>query len=83
MKMLSSVCILRGIAAANMPANKTLAQVYPGISNFQAILAAVSARRNFSNLVEVCTIRCHQVFSFFLSLATARVATTILVSDKG
>ena len=48
-----------------MPADKTFAQVYPGISNFQAILAAISTRDNFPDLVEVRTIRCHQFFSFF------------------
>ena len=65
MEMFGSMFVLRGVAAANVPANKALAQVYPGIANFQAILAAISTRRNVSNLVEVRTIRCHQFFSFF------------------
>ena len=65
MEMPGSMLILRGVAAANMPADKALAQVYPGIANFQAILAAISTRRHFSNLVEVRTNHCHQFFSFF------------------
>src|SRR5438309_479583 len=82
MEMFGSVCVLRGVAAANVPANKTLAQVYPAISNFQAILATISARRNFSNLVEVRTIRCHEVFSFFLSLAIMRVVREVKPGDR-
>ena len=65
MEMPGSVFVLRGVATANVPADKALAQVYPGIANFQAILAAISTRGNFSDLVEVRTIRCHQFFSFF------------------
>ena len=65
MEMPGSVFVLRGVATANVPADKALAQVYPGIANFQAILAAISTRRNFPDLVEVRTIRCHQFFSFF------------------
>ena len=65
MEMPGCMLILRGVAAANVPADKALAQVYPGIANFQAIFAAISTRGNFSNLVEVRTIRCHQFFSFF------------------
>ena len=65
MEMPGSVFVLRGVATANVPADKALAQVYPGIANFQAILAAISTRRDFSNLVEVRTIYCHQFFSFF------------------
>jgi hypothetical protein len=83
MEMPGGVFVLRGVATANVPTDKALAQVYPGIANFQAILAAISTRGNFLDLVEVRTIRCHQFFSFFLSLATARLATTFLVSDKG
>ena len=64
-EVLGSVFVLRGVATANVPADKALTQVYPGIANFQAILAAISTRRNFSNLVEVRTIYCHQFFSFF------------------
>jgi hypothetical protein len=65
MEMAGSVFVFRGVATANVPADKALAQVYPGIANFQAVLAAISTRRNFSNLVEVRTIYCHQFFSFF------------------
>ena len=65
MEMPGSVFVLRGVATANVPADKALAQVYPGIANFQAILAAISTRDNFPDLVEVRTIYCHQFFSFF------------------
>jgi len=64
-EMFGSVLIFRRIAAANMPADKALTQVYPCVANFQAILAAIGTRRNFSNLVEVRTNLCHQFFSFF------------------
>ncbi len=58
-KMLCSVFIFRRIAAADVPADKALAQVHPCVANLQAILTAVRARRDVSYLVEVCTLLCH------------------------
>ena len=58
-KMLCSVFVFRRIAAADVPADKALAQVHPGVANLQAILTAVRARSDVSYLVEVCTLLCH------------------------
>jgi hypothetical protein len=43
-EMLGGMLILRIVAAADMPAFKADAQVYPGVTDFQAILAPISAR---------------------------------------
>ena len=77
MEMPGSMFVLRGVAAANMPADKALAQVYPCVANFQAVLAAISTRRAFSNLVEVRTIYCHQLFSFFSLIEALQGSLTL------
>jgi hypothetical protein len=58
-EMLCSMLVFRRIAAADMPTDKALAQVHPGVANLQTIFAAVRARRDVSYLVEVCTLLCH------------------------
>jgi len=57
--MFRSVFVFRRIAAADVPADKALAQMHPGVANLQAILTAVRAGRDVSYLVEVCTLLCH------------------------
>ena len=44
MEMLGGMRILRLVAAADMPAFKADAQVYPGVADFQAILAPIRTR---------------------------------------
>lgn len=56
MEVFGGVFILGRIAAANMPAFKAEAQVYPCISDFQAVLAAVCARGDLSYLVKMCAL---------------------------
>jgi hypothetical protein len=43
-EMLGGMRILRVVAAADMPAFKTDSKVYPGVADFQAILAPIRAR---------------------------------------
>jgi hypothetical protein len=51
MEMPGGVLILRIVTAANMPAFKTEAQVYPRIPDSQTILTAICAGCNLSYLV--------------------------------
>ncbi len=78
MKMFGRVLVFRGIAAANMPANQTFAQVYPGIPNFQAILAAIRTGRDFPDLVKMRTILCHLFCPFFEKIVCQRVTLIIV-----
>jgi len=55
-KVFGGMLILGIIAAANMPAFETEAQVYPRIPDFQTILAAIRAWCNMSYLVQVSTL---------------------------
>jgi len=50
-EVFGGMLVLRRIAATNMPAFETDTQVYPCISDFQAILAAVCAGGDPSYLV--------------------------------
>jgi hypothetical protein len=59
MKMLRGMLILRAIAAADVPARFAKTQMHPLITNLQAILAALRARRDFTHLIEMNTSR-HQ-----------------------
>ena len=65
MEMFGSVRVFRRVAAANMPANKAFTQVYPRVTNFQAILAAISTGCDIPDLIEMRTILCHLFFPFF------------------
>jgi hypothetical protein len=60
MKMLGGMLVLRIVAASNMPAFKADSQVYPGVADFQAILAPISARCDLTYLVKVTTLFCHK-----------------------
>jgi hypothetical protein len=50
-EVFGGVLVLGRIAATNMPAFETDTQVYPCISDFQAVLAAVCAGSDLSYLV--------------------------------
>jgi hypothetical protein len=65
MEMLGRVLILGGVTAAHMTTAETEAQVNPGITDFQTFLAAVGTRGDLSDLVEMCTVFCHQSFHSF------------------
>jgi hypothetical protein len=54
-EVFGGMLVLGRIAAANMPAFETEAQVYPRVSDFQTILTAIRARRDWSYLVKMCT----------------------------
>ena len=53
--------VLRGIAAANMPAFEAETQVYPRIADFQTILTPIGARCDLSYLIKMCTYLCHKI----------------------
>jgi len=65
MEMLGRVLILRGVTATHMTTGETEAQVNPGITGFQTILAAVCTRGDLSDLVEMRTLFCQQSFPSF------------------
>jgi hypothetical protein len=48
-KMFGGVFVLGVVAAANMAAGLADPQVYPGITDLQAVFAALRARRNLSD----------------------------------
>jgi len=51
------------IAAADVPANFTEAQVNPRVARLQTIFAALRARHNVADFFQVCA-RCHRNLSF-------------------
>src|SRR2546423_6008928 len=53
MEMLGGMLVLRRVTAADVPADEALAQMDPGISRFQAVLASVRARRHIMDFVQV------------------------------
>jgi len=65
-KMLGSVLIFRIVTAADMPAFQTEAQVDPGITRFQAILASIGTRCDLTYLVKMTTLFCHIFLLSFL-----------------
>jgi hypothetical protein len=67
-KVLCGMFILGGVAAADMAADHTQAQMNPIIAHFHAFLTAQATRRDVLHLIEVrALIRCH-CHSGFLSL---------------
>jgi len=59
MVMLRRMPVLRGIAAANMPATEAQSQVYPRITGLQTVLATSGVRRHSSNLIQVGALLSH------------------------
>ncbi len=53
MKVMSCVLILRTIAATDVPARETKAQVYPFVARLQALLTALRPRLNITDLREM------------------------------
>lgn len=64
-KMPGRVLILRVVTAAHMSTSETEAQVYPGVTGFQTLLAAVCTWSDLSYLIEMRTLVCHQPFASF------------------
>jgi hypothetical protein len=60
-KMFGSMLVFGGIAAANVTADQTFAQMYPAISHLQTLLATISARLNVANLISMDTGFRHNV----------------------
>ena len=65
-EMPGGVLILRIVTAPDMSTGETEAQVHPGITDFQAVLAPIGARRDVTYLVEVATLLCHVCMLSFL-----------------
>ncbi len=65
-EMPGGVLILRIVTATDMSTGETEAQVHPGITDFQAVLAPIGARRDVTYLVEVATLLCHVFMLSFL-----------------
>ena len=65
MEMPGRVFVLRVIATTNMATDETEPQVNPGITDFQTLLAAICTRGDLSDLVEMCTLFCHQSIHSF------------------
>jgi hypothetical protein len=55
--MLGGVLVLRGIAAADVPACEAHTKVNPGIAGFQAFLAAARVRLHVVDLAQVSASR--------------------------
>lgn len=58
-EMFGGMLVLRTIAAADMSTDEADTQMYPGVTNFQAVLAAIGARCDLLYLVEMMTGLCH------------------------
>src|SRR2546426_8454607 len=72
-EMLGGVLILRLVTATDMSTGETEAQMQPGVTRFQAILAPIGARRDLTYLVEMATALCHVLMLSFLdALASFR-----------
>jgi hypothetical protein len=79
-EVFGGMLVFRRIAAANMPAFETEAQVYPRVPDSQTILAAIRAGRDWSYLVKMCTLFSHRKypFGFFMMLFCQFVASCLL-----
>jgi len=60
-KMFGRVLVLRGIAAAHVPAGHAQAQMHPTITELQAFLAASGVRADVTNRIEMGTLNDHVV----------------------
>jgi hypothetical protein len=67
MKVLGGVLVFGRIAAADVAAFQTQAQVHPGVSHFEAFFAATSAGSDFAHLIRVCAA-CSHIFLTFPAL---------------
>jgi hypothetical protein len=59
MEMLGGMRILRIVTTAHMPAFQANTQMHPGVTHFQALLTAISARCDLTYLVKMTTLFCH------------------------
>ena len=60
-KVFRGVFVLRRVATPDMPAGHAQTQVDPGVANLQAVFTAVSAGRDFANLIEMSAGCVHMV----------------------
>ena len=60
MVVFGGVLVARRIAAADMAAYEAYPQVHPGVAGLQALFAALRARLDIANLIEVCARRLHR-----------------------
>jgi hypothetical protein len=61
-EVLCRVLVFRSVAASDVPADEAQAQVHPGITCFQTILAALRAGDDVSDLIEVGARRFSRVY---------------------
>ena len=61
MEMFRGVLVLGGVAAAHMAAAQTQAQVNPGVTHLQALLAALGLWLHALDLIEVSAVFSHNV----------------------
>jgi hypothetical protein len=61
LEMFRRVFVLGTVAAADVSAGQAKAQMDPGISDSQAVLASWRARRHRSNLIQMWALLCHLV----------------------
>ena len=64
MEMFRRMFIFRGIAAANMPTDHAFAEMYPGVTHFQAFLTALRAWMYILNLIKMRAVLRHYIFPF-------------------
>ena len=65
-EMFGGMLILRIVAATDMSTDEADTQMHPGITHFQALLAAIGARGDLSYLVKMTTGLCHMFLLSFL-----------------
>ena len=80
--MVGGVLILRIVTATDMSTGETEAQVHPGITHFQAVLAPIGARRDVTYLVEVATWLCHVCMLCFLKCSKTCYDTFVPASSQ-
>jgi hypothetical protein len=79
MKVLGCMLILGGIAAPYFSACEAQSQMNPGVSDFQALLAALGVRRN---LVDLFQMRAG-FHGFILLLLHTRVMSSLNITAEG
>jgi len=65
--MFGRVLVLRGIAAAHVPAGHAQAQMHPAITELQAFLTAGGVRADVANRIEMGALRDHAVSPWHLT----------------
>jgi hypothetical protein len=68
MEVFGGVLVLGRVAAADLPTFEAEAQMHPGIAHFQTLLTPISAGRDVSYRVKMCTLFCHMFLPTIHSL---------------